>query len=70
MSKWMYNGRQVGGSELVRLANKKFTTGTHGLSRYGRPHTSEGAYHFLTSELSMKERPSVKWFSPKLKRWV
>jgi len=56
MTNYKLDGKIVSGTELVRIANRHFTSGTHGLGRYDRPHTQEGAFHFLTRELIPSRR--------------
>jgi hypothetical protein len=63
MVRYRINGQEVSGTELVRIANRHFTKGSHGLGRYDRPHTEDQAHHFLTRELVPNERLNVERLS-------
>lgn len=69
MAKFKINGKIVTGSELLRIANKEFSKYSQGRSRYGRPKTADGAYHFLTSGTN-RSKFKVQWYNSKSKKFV
>jgi len=69
MVKYRINNKIVNGSEIVKIANREFTKNSQGRGRYGRPHTSDGAYYFLTSG-SNRGKFDIDWWSSKMKKWM